>query len=257
MTATQLELLESSHDDVIEAYREGASVQSIADKWGVRRQTVTSLLTMHSELKQGSRTGARLQRVTEVREWVRDHPGASLPQIADAFGLHPTTISDYLRGSPERALVVDRRGVPQQFSDDDTRASMEEAWRKMTPAEQAQGLSKKRYDRIVKELSKADGRRRPSAALLLRRWESWSAACAAAGLRSMDTRRTNYTRAYSDQDCIDAVRRFIAENDETSYAAYITWAREDETAPSGPTVMNRLGTWAHARTRAIEEPEAA
>jgi hypothetical protein len=97
-----------------------------------------------------------------------------------------------------------------------------------------------------------------SSTLVIRRFGSWNAACAAAGVATNKTRSTS--RRWSDDDVLAIVARFLEEDPGSgSYAAYVGWARAQEpgTVPSGPTLRQR-GAWAElkagARTRSAGGP---
>lgn len=95
--------------------------------------------------------------------------------------------------------------------------------------------------------ARRDKRIHPDAVAVTRRFGSWSAACERAGvpLRGRSSRPR-----WTAEDCLDAVRAFLAESpDRTASADYVAWARGRE-VPSLPTVAARLGSWAEAEARA-------
>ena len=85
----------------------------------------------------------------------------------------------------------------------------------------------------------------PSSARVIQRFGSWSAACAAAGVRSGAASRT-YASKWDRESVIAAVRAFPG----STYAQYEAWAREDSARPSAATVRNVLGGWAAAKAAA-------
>lgn len=87
-----------------------------------------------------------------------------------------------------------------------------------------------------------------SPALLIRRFGSWRAACAAAGLSANATRST--TRRWSHDDLVAAVAAYLeVEGASGSFAGYSAWARMQEDAPSGATLRQR-GRWADLKRQA-------
>jgi hypothetical protein len=90
-----------------------------------------------------------------------------------------------------------------------------------------------------------------SSTLVIRRFGSWTAACAAAGVATNKTRSTS--RRWSDDDVLAIIARFLDEDPGSgSYAAYVVWARAQAagTVPSGPTLRQR-GAWAELKAGAL------
>lgn len=87
-----------------------------------------------------------------------------------------------------------------------------------------------------------------SPALLIRRFGSWNAACAHAGVATNKTRSTS--RRWSDEDVVAIVARYLAEPGSTgTFADYAAWAKEQDGVPSGATLRQRL-PWAEVKRRA-------
>jgi hypothetical protein len=87
-----------------------------------------------------------------------------------------------------------------------------------------------------------------STALLIRRFGSWRAACAAAGVGANATRSTS--RRWSEDDLVAIVAAYLRSPGSTgSFADYSAWARTQPDAPSGATLRQR-GTWADLKQRA-------
>lgn len=99
------------------------------------------------------------------------------------------------------------------------------------------------------------GRDAASSTLVIRRFGSWTAACAAAGVTANKTRSTS--RRWSDEDVLEIVARYLAEalavGGSGSYAGYVAWAREQGGAvPSGPTLRQRSPAWNDLKARALD-----
>lgn len=87
-----------------------------------------------------------------------------------------------------------------------------------------------------------------SPALLVRRFGSWNAACARAGVVTNKTRST--TRRWSDDDVVAMVRAYLDEaGPGGTFAGYDAWARQQEGTPSGATIRQRF-SWAEVKARA-------
>jgi len=88
----------------------------------------------------------------------------------------------------------------------------------------------------------------PSPALLIRRFGSWNAACAHAGVATNKTRSTS--RRWSDDDVVAIVARYLATPGSTgSFADYAAWAQGHDGVPSGATLRQRF-RWAEVKRRA-------
>ena len=191
--------------------------------------------------------------VARVLEFVRDNPGLSVDDLADRLQLSKSSVSYYLKGAPERQLVVSRKLKDRStYSDEEMFAALRTAW-ELLGDRQAQGLPRVKYQALM-----ARGNA-PAAPTFIRRWGTWSAACAAAGIQAAKARRPSYTRTWSDDDILLAVQDFISQTGQTTFRAYTAWARENG-RPSGPLVINRHKTWAQARQKALvlaDEPAVA
>lgn len=98
-----------------------------------------------------------------------------------------------------------------------------------------------------------DRNRRPgmvSARRVIQVWGTWSAANAAAGVISPAPSRS-YSPAWSHDDVVAAVRRYLTEADTSSYAGYEKWRKSvPEPLPSAGTVRSQMGCWANALEQA-------
>lgn len=91
-----------------------------------------------------------------------------------------------------------------------------------------------------------------SPALLIRRIGSWNEACARAGVAANKTR--SYSRRWTDDDVVAIVASYLRSPGATgSYADYSEWAKQQEGAPSGPTLRQRF-SWAEVKKRA-QQPD--
>lgn len=127
------------------------------------------------------------------------------------------------------------------LSDDDLLAALRAA------AADGRPLSTGAYERH------REGAGGPSVAWIVRRFGSWRAACAAAGLPTHA--RSARTATWSEDELVDQVASFLAaaeaDGTPTSFAGYAAWAGRTDGAPSGATVRARL-PWAEAKRRAGE-----
>lgn len=87
-----------------------------------------------------------------------------------------------------------------------------------------------------------------SPALLIRRFGSWTKACAQAGVATNTTRSTS--RRWTDEEIVAIVGGYLRTPGSTgSFADYSAWAKEQEGVPSGATLRQRYA-WADIKARA-------
>jgi hypothetical protein len=87
-----------------------------------------------------------------------------------------------------------------------------------------------------------------SPALVIRRFGSWTQACARAGVATNTTRSTS--RRWTDDEVVGVVASYLGSPGSTgTFADYTAWARTQEGAPSGATLRQRL-PWAEVKARA-------
>jgi DNA-binding transcriptional ArsR family regulator len=209
---------------------------------GLRREAIASELAKHGI---GEPSAAR----EAVLAYVREHPGLSVDDLSLRLDLSKSSVSRYLRDTPEHRLVVSRKKSPKvKFTDDEMAAALVAAFRKLD--DRSKGLSRKRYRELTVDQPDA-----PAAATFIRRYGTWSEACRKAGVTAAKARRTNYVQEFSNEDIVSAVAEFIENTGITSYHAYAAWAR-DNGRPSGPLLVQRLGSWAQARRLAITHSQA-
>ncbi|KAA1421817.1 hypothetical protein F0U44_05985 [Nocardioides humilatus] len=124
-----------------------------------------------------------------------------------------------------------------EFSDAQLRAAISAA-----AAELGEPLTVGAYDTWQRSHDAA------SPALVIRRFGSWTQACAAAGVRTNTTRSTS--RRWTDDEVVEIVARYLRSPGSTgSFADYSGWAKDQEGVPSGATLRQRY-PWAEIKERA-------
>lgn len=101
-------------EEIVEAYREGASLSQVADRYGVSRSRVyRTILRLDPGVirKQGpSRRTSPSERDLEIVEAYRE--GASLDRVADRFGVSWRTVYRTIRAVAP--WILRRQGAPKQ-----------------------------------------------------------------------------------------------------------------------------------------------
>jgi DNA-binding transcriptional ArsR family regulator len=246
---THYERAEALSEKLLAAHERGESVSAMAAEHGLRREAIAAELAKFG-------IGAPSPARAAVLEYVRRNPGLSVDDLALQLDLSKSSVSRYLRGAPEHRLVVSRKKAPaQKYSDADMAAALRYAYKKLD--DRSKGLSRKRYRELAAagaELGELTDP--PAAATYIRRYGTWSEACKVAGITASKARRDNYVQSFSNQDIVDAVAEYIETTGLTAYHGYADWARVNG-RPSGPLLVQRLGSWAEARRLAIANGDRA
>lgn len=245
---TKVDELEERSGEILADLDSGMSVAAIARKHGAHRHAVRALLAEHG------RPGRSRDDLRErVLAYLRSNPGPSKQQLAEHFGIHPNTVAEYVRGTPEQRLLVQAPVEGERtYTDADIRRALTEVWEGMSPERRDRGMSREYYDRQVELLEHADGVRRPVSALLTqRRFRTWREACESIGARAGRSPVVVNEPVYSKAQAAAAVALYYAETGDTTYTGYVEWAKAHPGQPSGPTVRNRYGKWSEARRAAL------
>jgi DNA-binding transcriptional ArsR family regulator len=220
-------------------YDAGTTVAALAKHYGFRREVVNYVLNKHG-------TGPESPARDRVLAYVGEHPGLSVDDLALHLGLSRSTISRHLRGTEEQKLIISRKHSDlSTYSEADMTGALRAAY-KALGEDRSKGLSRLAYMRYADEHGDL-----PAASTYIRRYGSWTAACAHAGIPPAKTRRNNYVREWSDEAIVDAVEEYINATGETTFSGYAAWARKYN-RPSGPLLIIRLTSWTNARQQVMQ-----
>src|SRR5262245_33124829 len=123
--STQYERAEAVIDELIRAHSEGTSISTMATRHGLRREAIATVLAAHGH---GTSSPAR----EAVLGYVRDHPGLSVDDLSLRLDTSKSSISRYLRGTPEHKLVVSRKQTDlSKFSDQHMYDALRSAYRQL------------------------------------------------------------------------------------------------------------------------------
>lgn len=90
----------------------------------------------------------------------------------------------------------------------------------------------------------------PSSSLVALRFGGWVAACQAAGVPTRTAAKVDTHKRWTDEQCLEAVRRFFSGGHGWTSAHYGRWYRDND-APSALTVIAKLGPWPALRDRVL------
>jgi len=90
----------------------------------------------------------------------------------------------------------------------------------------------------------------PTAAIIRYRFGSWAAACREAGIPTSKAEKADTGKRWTDEQCLEAVRRFFAGGHGWTSAHYGRWYKDND-APSQLTIAARLGPWPALRKRIL------
>lgn len=169
----------------------------------------------------------------EVHRLATDLPDATAAELAERSGLTTREVEQAL-GWDEALRRRPRNTWSVSIDDETVLAEL----RRVSELPGGSPLSGPFYDE----------HRRPEAVGSVRitqRFQTWTAACAAAGVTSR-TRDREYSRQWSNDDLLEWARMYIEEvGAAATYKDFGKWLRErrDEGAPSAQTLRNYVGSW--------------
>jgi len=240
MTQNHYTRAEELLPQLTQLYKAKTSTNALAKQFGLRREAVSTVLMAAGVMPS---TPGR----DRLLAYVDENPGLSVDDLAEQLDMPKSTVSRYLRGTPQHKKVITRKKSDYTTFDDQAKtAALMEAWEQLDEEQRSKGLSRSKYDELV-------GKRpdRPSSVTFVRRYGSWSAACEQAQISASAARRSNYEREFTDEDCVEGVAQFIKETGKTAFHEYAKWAKTSGTA-SGPLLIVRLGSWTEVRRLALE-----
>lgn len=234
-------------EQILHRWRSGQPISAIARETGISRSVIGWLLEREGARAEvaDARAESRVLRKAAVLEWVRKNPGASTNEAAAAMGINHRTLSAYLVGEPESALIVEKRSKGRDHTREGMLEALRAAWRSTPEDRRKRGLSKGLYTAFAPKQA-------PSPALYEKRFPTWRAACTEAGVPSPPPHR-DYPRRFDEDALLDAIEAYMAQTGLTSFIGYVQWAKDRKSeAPSGPLVINRFGRWSAARRRLLD-----
>lgn len=236
---------------IADAYRSGRTLESIGAEYGLSRERVRQIVK-----KSGIETYGR--SVTAYRRWSEEHG----PEVNDTFSrirsingtiaAHPDVphawIKRLLRPRAHES-VAGRQPTAKIWADADI-------FRALRAASTEGVVTTTSYAQWRNQGNTIDDRIPPTATLITWRFGSWRSAVEQAGLTTGRTSRSEYTRRWTRDDALAAVRRFAdeasARNLRPTYARYDAWVSENPNNPSGAYLRHLTGcNWSEILMEAI------
>lgn len=218
---------------------DGMTQQEIGDRVGLSRERVRQILESNA-----GPSGTEMRRIRRKRaearvlEMIREQEMSSAAEVAAATGVSEAMTRDILRGN--RGLLSHAGGgQSQQFTSDDLLNSLRQAASVL-----GEPLSQSKYK---------SWRKSPSASVIVARFTSWNRACRTAGVEPQEAKRS-YEQQFDDDEILEWLRSYlIAPRSAGTMSGYDEWRhRSGFTAPSAATIRVRFGSWATAKSAALE-----
>lgn len=184
-----------------------------------------------------------------LAHWLKAHPGSSARDAQAALGLSDAQLSAGMNDEVRRLAIRVREGeYSQVYSDEDIYSALRRSWDVVKV--HSAGLSYDKYRELVSS-GQVDG---PSAPRILQRFGTWIAAAGLAGVPTGARPNRTYESAWTDEDILKHVADYLDDPTTSgSYAGWDVWKKvHAPSAPSGPTLRNRIGSWSDIKRRALD-----
>ena len=225
-------------------------IRRILLETGHTTRSIKKIKSSVSDLQQSKLRG-------EIANWVREHPGCFVHEIASAIGVTENVI---LKICPRdsRHLILTAKPLRKyenmkKYSDDETLEALRKAYDLRNPmmsmysSYETRPLSGPFYEKVRKE-GLIIG---PSQARILQVFGTWKKACDEAEVPSINAVRDVYNRRWTDEDLIEQLAEFLLIAESSSFENFDAWSRLDESRSSSGTVRNQIGSWSISCERAL------
>lgn len=183
--------------------------------------------------------------------WLTEHPGSTVDEARQALQWSKAQLAKAMSDDARRLAVRHRTGSSRKWSEDEILEALRQAWAALSTTESVTSLSYARYNQLVHD-EIIEG---PSSVRVLQVFGSWADAAERAGVPAGKKPNRTFTSAWTDEEILADVRRYLADpNTRGSFAGWTAWKKVNAPqAPSGAMILNRLGNWSEIKARALGE----
>ena len=240
---------------LVDLYLQGKNLVEIGAHVGLSGERVRQLITSGGfsikELRERRKQAKAIeaaQAQDSITSWVESHKGCTLEEIEAATGYSVDRIRKLLNARLRHLILKDTDESKQEvsafckWSKAQTLFALQQAAKRVSP------LTREAYDDLIKRGAVVG----PVGSGIVHKFDSWVAACEAAGVQPGDAIRNNYQREFSYSDLEAALVQFISESDNLSVDAYDKWEARKEGLPSSVLIRVRYGSWQLAWQNALK-----
>jgi len=240
---------------LVNLYLEGKTLGEIGSQVGLSAERVRQVMTRAGHPIKGLREQRKQLAATDTAEagntitvWVESHKGCTLEEIEVATGYSVDRIRKLLNARLRHLILQNTSESKQEvsalrkWSEAQTLFALQQAAKRVSP------LTREAYDDLIKNGAVIG----PVGSGIVHKFDSWVAACEAAGVQPGEAVRSNYQREFSYGDFEAALIRFINESDNLSVDAYDKWESQHEGLPSSVLIRVRYGSWKMAWQSALK-----
>lgn len=223
-------------------------------------ETVPTAPPVRTRAGRGPTKAERRSEMTQhIARYLRDKPGVTLEEIAEALNAPLTDVTAAARPVDWLILGADELVQPAvRVESEAIVASRDRARAALLAASlMTKPLSHQNYTALLRE-GRVKG---PSVARIVQLFGSWTAACTEVGVTSGEPLRTNYERTWTEDDLLNYVERFLRDTTfrgaSHQFDQWRATVNHSEKVPSLGTVRNIVGgTWNDIRTQALRRMRA-
>lgn len=187
----------------------------------------------------------------ELVAWLTDHPGSSVDDAQQALAWSKSRLARAMTDEARRLAVRHRTGSSRRWSEEEILEALRQAWAIISSQQGLPALSYARYNQLVHD-EIIEG---PTSVRVLQVFGSWADAAERAGVPAGRKPNRTFTSAWSDEEILNDVRRYLADpSTRGSFAGWDAWKKANAPrAPSGAMIRNRLGNWSEIKATALGE----